>query len=121
LQASAKMSCAGLGHCNCSHETKVTTAALRMEHKFDMWRLRSCKSTQTQATAPHASSSSSTHRPGNHVGHVAQRDLSADFAFAAILAVDVACGGRSRSFCHSQCPSVSRAGSKDRVQVSPKN
>ena len=118
LAASAKLSCVGSGYCECTADTKVSARTARVEHRYDMWRLRSCQNQSEQQSSskarqqPHAAKDNS---------HVAQRDLNATLAFPAILAVDVACGGRSRSFCRSQCPLSSRAGSKDTTQSSPED
>ena len=116
LSASAKLSCVGSKYCACTAQSKVARAqTARVEHRYDMWRLRSCHNQSVQSEQQLGSSTVKQH------SHSAQRDLNATLAFPAILAVDVACGGRSRSFCRSQCPHSSRAGSKDTIQSSKKD
>jgi hypothetical protein len=117
LAASAKLSCVGSGHCACTAQSKVDAKnTARVEHKYDMWRLRSCQHQQQQQQS--SCEQQQPLGPKNNTSHIVQRDLNATLAFSAILVVDNACAGRSRSFCRSQCPLSSRAGSKDTIHFS---
>jgi hypothetical protein len=120
LAASAKLSCVGSGHCACTAQSKVDAKnTARVEHKYDMWRLRSCQHQHQQQQQQSSSEQQQPLGPKNNTSHIVQRDLNATLAFSAILVVDNACAGRSRSFCRSQCPLSSRAGSKDTIHFSP--
>jgi hypothetical protein len=119
LAASAKLSCVDSGHCACTAQSKVDAKnTARVEHQYDMWRLRSCQH-QHQQQQQSSCEQQQPLGPKNNTSHIVQRDLNATLAFSAILVVDNACAGRSRSFCRSQCPLSSRAGSKDTIHFSP--